>query len=30
MAGIGDDIREVLEELGTAATVYRVGGSVFS
>jgi len=30
MAGIGDDIREVLEELGTAATVYRLGGSVFS
>jgi len=30
MPGIGEDIKEVLEELGTEATVYRIGGSVFS
>lgn len=29
MAGIGDDIKEVLEELGTLATIYRFGGSTY-
>lgn len=29
MAGIGNDIKEVLEELGTSSTIYKYDGSVF-
>lgn len=29
MAGIGEDIKEVLNELGTSAIIRRLGGSVF-